>query len=105
ADRLWLICNACQRSYLVMHDEFVAFHGLDPATAFPTVNKRMRCVACGEKKGQWRPERHGSEKQKAYPIVGAPLEGPQPTRRILQPSYEPRRASWPEISDDEQIEF
>jgi hypothetical protein len=37
--------------------------------------------------------------------VGSPLEGPQPVRRILQPPYEPRRPIWPEISDDEQVEF
>ena len=105
AERLWLICNACQRSYIVMHDEFVAFHGLDPSTTFLLINKRLRCVRCGEKRGQCRSETHGSENQRAYPILGSPLEGPQPVRRILQPPYEPRRAIWPEISDDEQIEF
>ena len=105
AERLWLICNACHRSYLVMHDAFVAFHQLEPAMTFPAVNKRLRCVVCGEKKGQCRSETHGSENQKAFPIVGSPLEGPQPARRILQPAYEPRRVIRPDIGDDEQIEF
>ncbi len=106
AERLWLICNACQRSYLVMHDEFVAFHRLDPSTPFPLLSKRMRCVICGEKRGQCRSETHGSENRKAYPVVGSPVEGPQPMRRILQTPYEPRRAIWPELSDDDmQIEF
>ena len=87
-----------------MQDEFAAFHRLEPETPFPLINERLRCVACGEKKGQCRSETHGSEKQKAYPIVGSPFEGPQPMRRILQPPYEPRRTNWPEISD-ERIEF
>jgi hypothetical protein len=51
-ERLWLICNAYPRSYLVMHDEVVAFHQLDPSTPFLIVNKRLRCVSCGEKLGK-----------------------------------------------------
>lgn len=43
-DRLWLICNGCHRSYLVMHDEFVAFHQLDPSTTFLRESKCLRCV-------------------------------------------------------------
>lgn len=88
-----------------MHDEFVAFHELEPETAFLLINKRLRCVSCGEKRGQCRSETHGTEERKAYPIVGSSLEGPQPARRILQASYEARRAIWPDVSDDEQIEF
>lgn len=99
------MCNGCHRSYLVMHDEFVAFHRLESETPFLLINTRLRCVVCGEKKGQCRSETHGSEKLMAYPIVGSPREGPQPTRRILQPTHKPRRALWPEISNDEQIEF
>ena len=104
-DRLWLICNACQRSYLVMHDEFAAFHRLEPTTPFLLINKRLRCVVCGQKNGQCRSETHGSEALQAYPVVGSPVEGPQPARRILQPPAEPRRANWPEIGNDGQIEF
>jgi hypothetical protein len=104
-DRLWLICNYCQRSYLVMHDEFVAFHRLGSSTPLLLINKRLRCVACGEKNGQCRSETHGSEAMKAYPVVGSPVEGPQPARRIHQPHPEPRRVRWPEIEEDEQIEF
>ena len=107
ADRLWLYCNGCHRSYLVMHDEFVAFHQLESATTFPAINKRLRCVVCGEKKGQCRSESHGSENQRAYPVVCcSPAEGPQPVRRTLRRAAEPRRPFWPLFSnDDVQIEF
>lgn len=88
-----------------MHDEFAAFHQLEPATTFPAINKWLRCVVCGQKKGQCRSESHGSEKQRAYPVVCSPAEGPQPKRRLRQPSHGPRQANWPDICDDEQIEF
>lgn len=104
-DRLWLICNCCQRSYLVMHDEFVAFHRLGPTTPFLLINRRLRCVVCGQKNGQCRSETHGSEALKAYPVVGSPVEGPQPARRIIRPPPEPLRAGWSKIGDNEQIEF
>ena len=104
-DKLWLYCNGCHRSYTVLHDEFVAFHGLDHELTFPEINARMRCIICGEKKGQCRSEPYGIERRKAYPVAGSADEGPQPARRILQLPYEPPRSNWPEISDDEQIEF
>lgn len=64
-----------------MHDEFVAFHRLDPQTPFLLINERMRCIICGEKKGQCRPEPYGIEKRKTYPVAGSPEEGPQPARQ------------------------
>jgi len=105
-DRLWLICNCCHRSYLVMHDEFVAFHRLEPTTPFLLINMRLRCVVCGEKNGQCRLETHGSQTMKACPVLGSPSEGPQPVVRILKPPPEPRRIVWSEICDNDiQIEF
>jgi len=105
-DRLWLICNCCHRSYLVMHDEFVAFHRLEPTTPFLLINMRLRCVVYGEKNGQCCSETHGSQQQKAYPVVGSPSAGPQPASRIVKPRSEPRRTAWPEVDNENlQSEF
>jgi hypothetical protein len=67
-DRLSLICNACQRSYLIMHDEFAAFHRLEPTTPCLLINRRLRCVVCRKKNGQCRSETHGLEAVTAHSV-------------------------------------
>lgn len=86
-----------------MHDDFVAFHQLEPTTPFLNITTRRRCVVCGEENGQCRSDPR-LEALKAYPVVGSPVEGPQPARRILQARPGTRRITWREIGDDEQIE-
>jgi len=86
-----------------MHDEFADFHQLEPTTPFLLINRRLRCVVCGKKNGQCRPETHGSKALMAHPVLGSPNQGPQPARRILRPPADPRRTFWPELGDDEQM--
>lgn len=77
-------CSCCQRSCLLVHDEFVAFHRCERTTTFLLINTRLRCVACGQKNGQCCSEMHGSDARKAYPLVRSRVEGPQPARRSFK---------------------
>lgn len=105
-DRLWLHCGGCSRSYTVLHDELVAFHRLSPATPFLLISEALRCVSCGAKKGGCRTEPYGKgERREVLPVIGSPAEGPQPQRRCLQPESEPPRMTWPDIPNDELIDF
>lgn len=101
-EKLWLHCGGCFRSYTVRFQAFVTFHDLAPETPFLIVNERMRCVACGERKGMCRPEPYGIEERRVFPVVGSPDEGPQPFQRILQPQWEPPRR---QPDDVPQLDF
>ena len=64
------------RSYTVLHDEFVAFNRLSPATPFLMVSEALRCVSCGAKEGGCRAQPYGiGERREGLPARAANRSG------------------------------